>query len=119
MLRTAYTVRSLPLHHAGRLNVRFASTSIPSSSASTTVKSVVYGTAALAGAGLFSVYYLDSRSALHRYVVTPVLRRIVDAETGHRFAVRVLAAGLAPRDPIPDDELLRTEARLPTFYQHA
>jgi dihydroorotate dehydrogenase len=69
----------------------------------------VYGTLLLVGAGAFGVYYMDSRGAIHRYVITPVLRRLFDAETGHRLAVRALAAGIAPRDPIADDEVLRTE----------
>ncbi|KAH0836406.1 Dihydroorotate dehydrogenase-domain-containing protein [Lanmaoa asiatica] len=38
-----------------------------------------------------------------------MLRYAFDAETGHKLAVKVLRSGLAPRDPIKDDESLRSE----------
>jgi dihydroorotate dehydrogenase len=60
-------------------------------------------------AGLFAVYYLDSRSAIHRYIVTPTLRYALDPETSHRLAVRALATGLGPRDTQVDDERLKLE----------
>ena len=60
-------------------------------------------------AGLFAAYYLDARSAIHRYVITPILRHTVDAETGHMIAVKILQSGLAPRDLIQDDDILRSE----------
>ena len=59
--------------------------------------------------GLFAVYYFDCRAALHKYVVTPVIRYTLDPEEGHKLAVRVLSSGLAPRDPVPDDEILKVE----------
>jgi dihydroorotate dehydrogenase len=61
-------------------------------------------------AGLCAVYYLDARSAIHQYLLTPLLRRAVDAETGHRFAVKVLQSGLGPCDPLSDDERLKSQA---------
>ena len=62
--------------------------------------------------GLFAVYYFDARSAIHRYLLTPVLRYTLDAETGHKVAVKVLRSGLGPRDPVPDDEKLKSEVRM-------
>jgi len=59
--------------------------------------------------GLLAVYYFDARSAIHRYFLTPVLRYALDAETGHKVAVKVLRSGLGPRDPVPDDEKLKFE----------
>ena len=59
--------------------------------------------------GLFAVYYYDCRSAIHRYFFTPLLRYTVDAETGHRIAVRVLRSGLGPRDTQEDDQVLKAE----------
>jgi dihydroorotate dehydrogenase len=91
------------------LQARAVSSTASTQPAGTTLRNVVYGTLLLGGAGLFTVYYLDARAGIHRYVITPALRRIVDAETGHKLAVRVLAAGLAPRDPITDDSLLWAE----------
>lgn len=58
------------------------------------------------------MYYLDARSALHRFVFTPLLRNTLDAEKSHRFALSVLKSGLAPRDPLPDDASLRTKVCL-------
>lgn len=58
------------------------------------------------------MYYFDCRSALHRYVLTPVLRNVVDPEAGHKFAVKTLRSGLAPRDPVDDDERLQCEVSL-------
>ncbi|KAF9005942.1 hypothetical protein BDQ17DRAFT_1389554 [Cyathus striatus] len=67
----------------------------------------VYATVFAVSAGLFAVYYFDARSALHRYVLTPVVRYAFDPETGHKLAVKVLQSGLAPRDPVSDDLRLR------------
>ena len=68
------------------------------------------GAVALLASGIaVTVYYLDSRSAIHRYVVPPLLRVTLDAEQAHRFAVRALASGFAPRDLGSDDERLQTE----------
>ncbi|ESK91028.1 dihydroorotate dehydrogenase [Moniliophthora roreri MCA 2997] len=73
------------------------------------VRTGLYATALVLGTGLFAVYYFDSRSALHRYVLTPLLRHTLDAETSHKMAVKVLRSGLGPKDAIPDDEKLSVE----------
>ncbi|CAA7265121.1 unnamed protein product [Cyclocybe aegerita] len=78
------------------------STSAPRSPAQTGL----YTTAFVLSAGLFTVYYLDARSALHRYIITPIVRNVFDAETGHKLAVKTLKAGFAPKDPLLDDKLL-------------
>jgi len=96
--RSAPAFRTVP--------IRQASTS---SAPSATGRTALYGTLFAVSAGLFSVYYFDSRSAIHRYVFTPVLRYTFDAETSHKFAVKVLRSGLGPRDPLPDDERLQCE----------
>lgn len=80
-----------------------------SSSSQSSARTAVYATVFAASVGLFAVYYYDARSAIHRYVLTPVLRRTFDAETGHKIAVKVLQSGLGPRDPVQDDERLRSE----------
>lgn len=69
----------------------------------------LYATAFALSTGLFAVYYFDARSALHRYILTPILRHTLDAETGHKVAVKVLRSGLGPRDPLPDDQRLKAE----------
>lgn len=85
---------------------RLASTS----SSSTSRTSHALGTVALLTTGvLLTTYYLDSRSALHRYVVPNLLRLAVDPETAHLVAVKALALGVAPRDLVEDDATLETE----------
>ncbi|KAJ3709679.1 Dihydroorotate dehydrogenase-domain-containing protein [Lentinula raphanica] len=66
----------------------------------------IYATALVLSSGLFAVYYFDARSALHRYLVMPVMRQTLDAETSHKIAVKVLRSGLGPKDPVVDDESL-------------
>lgn len=91
---------------------RFASTSARPSNP---VRTGLYTTLFVVSTGLFAVYYFDSRSAVHRYVLTPLLRHLVDAETGHKLAVKVLRSGLGPKDTQSDDEVLGFEVR-ETFY---
>lgn len=69
-------------------------------------RSGLYATAFVLSTGLLVAYYFDARSALHRYFLTPLLRHALDAETGHKVAVKVLKSGLGPRDPLPDDQRL-------------
>ncbi|KAF8216433.1 hypothetical protein K438DRAFT_1559634 [Mycena galopus ATCC 62051] len=75
----------------------------------TPIRSALYGTVFVLSTGLFAIYYLDARSAIHRYVVPPLLRHTLDAETGHKVAVKVLKSGLGPRDPVQDDARLKSE----------
>lgn len=95
-----------------------------SSSSSSSFRTAGYTVLFALSAGLFTAYYFDARSSIHRYVFTPVLRYAFDAETGHKLAVKVLRSGLAPRDPIQDDESLRLQVRtmphfgILTFYCH-
>lgn len=91
--------------HASRSFFTSSKSAPPRSSALTGA----YRTVFVLSAGLFAVYYFDARSALHRYVLTPVLRYTLDAETSHKFAVKVLRSGLGPRDPLSDDERLTSE----------
>ena len=69
-------------------------------------------------AGLLGAYYLDSRSAIHRYVFNPMMRHLVDPETAQKIAVKVLRSGLAPKDTQEDDEVLHFEVCNPVslFY---
>ena len=100
--RIAQTVRSGIFHAPSR----YASTSTRPSNP---VRTGLYTTLFVVSTGLFAVYYFDSRSAAHRYVFTPLLRHLVDAETGHKIAVKVLRTGLAPKDTQADDEVLGFE----------
>lgn len=62
-------------------------------------------------AGLGTVYYFDSRAAIHRYLVAPIIRHALDPESSHKLAVSVLESGLGPRDMLKDDERLKTEVK--------
>ena len=84
----------------------------------TPVRTAVYTTAFVLSAGLFAVYYSDARSALHRYIVTPILRNAFDPETGHKIAIKVLKSGLAPRDFTQDDKVLNCQVRSPINIPH-
>lgn len=75
----------------------------------TPVRTGIYASVIAVSAGLFAIYYFDARSALHRYIFTPILRFALDAETGHKFAVKVLRSGLAPKDPVLDDARLKCQ----------
>jgi dihydroorotate dehydrogenase len=66
-------------------------------------------------AGLGAVYYSDSRAAVHRYLITPIIRHALDPETGHKLAVSLLESGLGPRDMFHDDERLKTEVKIVGF----
>jgi dihydroorotate dehydrogenase len=86
---------------------RHASTS--TSYSSLNLRTGIYATVFAISSGLFAVYYFDCRSAIHRYVFTPLLRYGLDAETGHKVAVQVLGSGLAPKDPLLDDTRLQAQ----------
>ncbi|TFK40001.1 Dihydroorotate dehydrogenase-domain-containing protein [Crucibulum laeve] len=73
------------------------------------LRTSLYATAFVVSTGLFAVYYFDARSAVHRYVLTPVLRYTLDPETGHKLSVKVLRSGLGPKDPVVDDARLKFE----------
>lgn len=78
-------------------------------SPSSGLRTAAYATVFTVSAGLFAVYYFDSRAAIHRYFLTPALRNALDAETGHRLAVRCIGAGLGPKDKHEDGSLLKAE----------
>ena len=68
--------------------------------------------AAFVASGTFlTIYYIDSRSAIHRYLTMPLARAGLDPENGHAFAVKLLASGLGPRDLGVDNTSLLTEVR--------
>jgi hypothetical protein len=70
-----------------------------------------YGTLFALTAAVGVVYYVDSRAAIHRYLITPLIRNALDPESAHKLAVSVLENGLGPRDMLPDDERLETEVK--------
>ena len=88
---------------------RAASTTSSQPASSSLGRTAAYTSLFVVSTGLFAIYYFDCRAAIHKYVVTPVLRHTLDAEAGHKLAVRVLSSGLAPRDPVSDDEVLKVE----------
>ncbi|QLQ80614.1 hypothetical protein HG537_0D06150 [Torulaspora globosa] len=60
-------------------------------------KSLLYA-AGLVGASAACLYAVDARSAVHQYLLCPLIRLATpDAEQGHRFGIWVLKWGLAPK----------------------
>jgi hypothetical protein len=92
-------------------STRFASTSeipvVVGRPLNSGLRSALKTSALVLGTGLFIAYYYDSRSAIHRWVIPPLMRATLDPETAHRLAVRVLGTPLAPKDQGEDDEVLK------------
>lgn len=97
------------IHRSIRLNHPHTSRSFASTTSYTRTYAYVAIFALTAGVGV--TYYLDSRAAIHRYLITPIIRHALDPETGHKLAVSVLESGLGPRDMLTDDERLKTEVK--------
>jgi dihydroorotate dehydrogenase len=76
-----------------------------------TFRRAAYGTLFALTAAVGVVYYVDSRAAIHRYLITPLIRNAINPESAHKLAVSVLENGLGPRDMLPDDERLETEVK--------
>jgi dihydroorotate dehydrogenase len=76
-----------------------------------TFRRAAYGTLFALTAAVGVVYYVDSRAAIHRYLITPLIRNALDPESAHKLAVSVLENGLGPRDMLADDERLETEVK--------
>lgn len=76
-----------------------------------TFRRAAYGTLFALTAAVGVLYYVDSRAAIHRYLITPLIRNALDPESAHKLAVSVLENGLGPRDMLPDDERLETEVK--------
>ena len=108
-LRAARAARRVPRF------TRAASTSSAAASGAAGLRTTVT-VASLAAVGVVgAVYYLDSRAAIHRYIITPSIRILLDPETSHRVAVKALASGLGPRDFGTDEPQLVTEVGKPFF----
>lgn len=106
-----FTLRRSPLRagHVFRPTLRARLVFTSSQTPQTSLKNGLYATVFAVSAGLFAVYYFDSRSAIHRHIITPTLRYTLDPEASHRLAVRVLASGFGPRDTQADDPRLKSE----------
>lgn len=73
-----------------------------------TASRIVTLAAILAGAA-FGVYCMDSRAGVHRWIFPRVMEWCTDPETGAKLSIKLLKMGLAPRDCVEDDPVLRTE----------
>lgn len=109
-LSTGCNWKSSSNPHIGRFLSRNASSaSAPIEAISSTARKGLYAAVFTISVGIFGVYYFDSRSAMHRYVFTPLVRHALDAEKGHWIAVKTLRSGLGPRDTQVDDGRLKAE----------
>lgn len=102
------SLRAMPMTLVRPPCVRgLASRSRPS--AARRVMSGAVTTAAIVAGAAFAVYCLDSRAGVHRWIFPKAMELLTDPETGAKFSIGVLEHGLAPRDCVADDEVLRTE----------
>lgn len=53
--------------------------------------------AGIAGASAFTYYALDARAGFHEYVLCPLLRATLDAETAHKLGIELMKYGVAPK----------------------
>ncbi|KAG8685418.1 Dihydroorotate dehydrogenase (quinone), mitochondrial [Ceratobasidium sp. 423] len=93
-------------------SARFASTStetpvVVAKPINSGLGSALKASALVLGTGLFIAYYYDSRSAIHRWVVPPLMRATLDPEAAHRLALSVLGTRFAPTDHGVNDEVLK------------
>ncbi|CAE6469152.1 unnamed protein product [Rhizoctonia solani] len=91
---------------------RFASTSsetpvVVAQPINSGIGSALKASALVLGTGLFIAYYYDSRSAIHRWVVPPLMRATLDPEDAHRLALRVLGTRFTPTDHGVNDQVLK------------
>ncbi|CAE6428328.1 unnamed protein product [Rhizoctonia solani] len=105
-INSRVVVRRLPQ------STRFASTStetpvVVAKPANSGLGSALKASALVLGTGLFIAYYYDSRSAIHRWVIPPLMRTTLDPEVAHRLALRVLGTRFAPTDHGVNDEILK------------
>ena len=108
VVRPSRIIRHPPLSFR---SLTTASTSAYASEPTSTFRRAAYGTLFALTATVGVVYYLDSRAAIHRHLITPLIRNVLDPESAHKLAVSVLENGLSPRDMLPDDERLKTEVK--------
>ncbi|KAF8597656.1 hypothetical protein BDV93DRAFT_452482 [Ceratobasidium sp. AG-I] len=77
------------------------------------LRSALTTSAFIIGTGVFVVYYYDSRSAIHQWVIPPLMRATLDPEVSHRLALRVLGTPFAPVDRGVDDDIWDFEMTSP------
>lgn len=63
----------------------------------------------LFGSTFLVSYYLDARSAIHRWVAMPFLHTFLDPEEAQKLAIKLLKSGVAPKDYTGDDQTLESE----------
>ncbi|CAO1619810.1 unnamed protein product [Sympodiomycopsis kandeliae] len=94
--------------HAAQQAARYSESSRKSKGSAGPITRLVSYTLFLFGSTFLVTYYLDSRSAIHRWVAMPFLHSFVDAEEAQKLAITLLKSGLAPKDYTQDDESLST-----------
>lgn len=53
--------------------------------------------AGIVGASAFTYYAFDARAGFHEYVLCPLLRATLDAETAHKLGIELMKYGVAPK----------------------
>lgn len=60
------------------------------------------------GVSAFTYYAMDARAGFHEYVLCPLLRATLDAETAHRLSIELMKYGMTPKLRGQDTELDKT-----------
>lgn len=109
-LRQGQTSSRSSLPQVARRHASSSTASLPRRFLSTTL--------VLGVSGALVAYYYDSRSLLHEHVAMPIMR-LVDPETGHKAAIKLLSSGkvFRPRDLGEDTPELHTEVGSLRSYQ--
>ncbi|KAJ3167043.1 Dihydroorotate dehydrogenase (quinone), mitochondrial [Geranomyces variabilis] len=58
---------------------------------------------------MFALYASDTRAGVHRAIVMPVMRALLDAEEAHKLAIQLGRLGLVPQERVADDPVLQTK----------
>lgn len=92
-------------------NYFYSNNRIPLKSAFSGAKLVLYS-ASFVGGTVAGYYLMNSRSAIHEYLLCPIIRLATpDAEEGHKLGIFLLKWGLAPKLLFDkDDEILHVKA---------
>ena|SRR6266498_660922 len=80
------------------------------------LRNFILGTTSVIGTMFFIEYYFDSRAAIHKYLIMPLLRNVTTPESSHNFAIWISKWGLNAKDRLPDDERLSVEVN--RYFRH-
>lgn len=82
---------------------------VPPSYAFERLKIAASVTAATLVTSVLLYYASDTRAAIYKFILMPITRQVLDAESAHELAVKVIASGWIPSDKSSDDPCLHID----------